>query len=309
MSKIEIFYPNYSRKAISFTIDDGNVPMDKKFIDIVKPHGIRGTFNLCSHNVKAFDAQGYRDFYDGFEIANHVKYHPFPFIDGVKNNFTDEPFDEATADVNLTYKAKLEGQYMVKKGNGWRMACGGEDYIRYTKECNEELEAIFGKGSVTGFVWPYGKQNNKYVYDELCKMGFYGLRITGNTKDKDGFAIPRDRNNWSYNANNVALLEVAKMYEEYPDDGTLKFFSFGVHSVDFERSGNWHELVEFAEKYGDRPNDYWYCTVRAAFEYEDAVNSLRITEGSVENTSDLPVYITVDGEKKTVFDHSTVLFN
>ena len=42
MSKIEIFYPNYSRKAISFTIDDGNVPMDKKFIDIVHLKFLRG---------------------------------------------------------------------------------------------------------------------------------------------------------------------------------------------------------------------------------------------------------------------------
>jgi hypothetical protein len=40
MRKIEIYYPNSSRKAISFTIDDGNVPRDKNFIDIVNPHGI-----------------------------------------------------------------------------------------------------------------------------------------------------------------------------------------------------------------------------------------------------------------------------
>jgi hypothetical protein len=234
---------------------------------------------------------------DGFEIANHVKYHPFPFIDGVENKFTDAPFDEANADPDLTYNGKIPGHYMVKKGNGWRMACSDGDYIRYTKECNEELEEIFGKGSVTGFVWPYGKQNNRYVYEELCKMGFYGLRITGNTRDKDGFAIPKDRNNWSYNANNVALLEVAKMYEECPDDGTLKFFSFGVHSVDFERSGNWHELVEFAEKFGDRPGDYWYCTIREAFDYEDAVKALEITDNSVKNNSLLSVYVKINGEK------------
>lgn len=308
MKKVQVFYPNYSRKAISFTIDDGNVPMDKKFIDIVKAHGIRGTFNLCSHNMKAFDAQGYRDFYEGFEISNHVKYHPYPFIDGVQNVFTDEPFDDKTADVKLTYKCGTEGQYMVKKGKGWRMACGDEDYIRYTNECNDELEKIFGEGSVKGFVWPYGKQNNKFVYDKLCKMGFYGLRITGDTRDKDGFSIPKDRNNWSYNANNVTLLEVAKMYEAYPDDGELKFFCFGVHSVDFERSGNWHELEEFARTYGNRPNEYWYCTVREAFEYEDAVKSLVITDTSICNNSDIEVYVSVDGKKIAVSSSSTLIF-
>ena len=308
MSKIEIFYPNYSRKAISFTIDDGNLTMDKKFIDIVKPHGIKGTFNLCTIKYDEMDAQGYRDLYDGFEIANHVKYHPFPFIDGVENKFTDAPFDPETADVTLTYKSKREGQYMVKKGNGWRMACSDEDYIRYTKECTEDLEAVFGKGSVTGFVWPYGKQNNKNVYETLCNMGFYGLRITGNARDKDGFAIPKDRNNWTYNANNVALLEVANLYEAYPDDGELKFFSFGVHSVDFERSGNWNELVEFAEKFGDRPNEYWYCTIKEAFDYEDAVKALVFSDNSVTNTSGIDVFIAVDGNKATVKANSTYNF-
>ncbi|MBR2474680.1 MAG: polysaccharide deacetylase family protein [Clostridia bacterium] len=306
MSKIEVFYPNYSRKAITFSIDDGNVTMDKKFIDIVKPHGIRGTFNLLSDNLNAFDAQGYRDFYDGFEISNHVKYHPQPFIDGVEYKITDAPFCRESADYSLTYKTDVDGLYYISKGKSWRFGCGAKDYIRFTKECNDELEAIFGEGSVKGFVWPYGKQPNMQVYEELCKMGFYGLRITGNTVDKDGFAIPKDRNNWSYNANNTALLDVAKMYEEYEDDGELKFFCFGVHSFDFERSGNWNELVEFAEKYGDRPSDYWYCTVYEAFSYEDAVKALKISEDKVENTSDIAVYITVDGVKRIVAPHSLV---
>ena len=30
-------YPNGSRKAMTVTIDDGNVPLDKKFLSIVKP--------------------------------------------------------------------------------------------------------------------------------------------------------------------------------------------------------------------------------------------------------------------------------
>jgi len=306
MSKIEIFYPNYSRKAITFSIDDGNVPMDKKFIDIVKPHGIKGTFNLCSHNLGAFDAQGYRDFYDGFEIANHVKYHPFPFIDGKEYKFADVPFSPESADPSLIYESGVDGLYLLHIIRRWRHVCGDDDYIRFTKECNEELEAVFGKGSVRGFVWPYGKQNNMNVCNKLSKMGFYSIRNGGDVYDRDGFAIPKDRNDWSYNASNLALLKVAKMYEEYPDDGELKFFCFGVHSIDFERSGNWNDLVEFAEKYGDRPSDYWYCTVYEAFSYEDAVKALKISEDKVENTSDIAVYITVDGVKRIVAPHSLV---
>ena len=45
------FYPGWTRKAISFSIDDGKLDTDKKFMDIVEPYGIRGTFNLCSERL------------------------------------------------------------------------------------------------------------------------------------------------------------------------------------------------------------------------------------------------------------------
>ena len=37
------FYPGWTRKAMSFSIDDGNLEMDKKFMDIVEPYGFTST--------------------------------------------------------------------------------------------------------------------------------------------------------------------------------------------------------------------------------------------------------------------------
>ena len=49
MNSIDLhFFPGWTRKSISFTIDDGNIAMDEKFLSIVKPAGIKGTFNLCT---------------------------------------------------------------------------------------------------------------------------------------------------------------------------------------------------------------------------------------------------------------------
>ena len=45
------YFPGWVRKQVSFTIDDGNIEMDKKFIDIVRPAGVLGTFN---HQVEIF---------------------------------------------------------------------------------------------------------------------------------------------------------------------------------------------------------------------------------------------------------------
>ena len=67
------FYPGWTRKAISFSIDDGNLVMDQKFKDIVEPYGIKGTFNLCSDRLTKMSPEEYREFYRGYEIANHCK--------------------------------------------------------------------------------------------------------------------------------------------------------------------------------------------------------------------------------------------
>ena len=111
--------------------------------------------------------------------------------------------------------------------------------------------------------------------------------------------------NWTYNAHNATLLDVMKLYESYPDDGKLKFFSFGVHSIDFERANNWCDLETFAERYGSRPNDYYYASVGDILDYEDAVNSAIITETEIINNSNLPLYIKIDGGKLTILPQSS----
>lgn len=300
------FFPGWVRKSISFTIDDGNLTQDKRFIDIVKKGGIKGTFNISNFYFDKLTPEGYREFYRGYEIANHVRLHPFALVDGVDYNYKSLPMPEA-AEMNgdLYPMEDVEGVYFVRKTNGWRKIASDDAYIRLTRECSEEIRKVFGDVKL-GFVWPYGMQKNRRVFEELKKMDFYAIRATGDTGDSTGFAIPKDRTRWSYNANNVTLLKWAKLFRDHPDDGELKTFIFGVHSVDFERSGNWCDLEEFTEKYGNRPEEFWYATNYEIFSYEDAVNALRITDATVENPSDVTVYITVDGEGVAVAPHSTL---
>ena len=95
-------------------------------------------------------------------------------------------------------------------------------------------------------------------------------------------------------------------YESYPDDGALKFFAFGVHSIDFERDDKWGDLSVFAEKYGNRPDTYWYASVGEIFDYEEALSSLKITESLIENPSNLTVYFEIDGERKLLEPGCTI---
>lgn len=303
---VEKYYPGFVRKAISFTIDDGNVVLDKKFIDIVRPHGIVGTFNLCSPDLKKHTAQFYRELYCGFGISNHCKLHPFAMTPDKAREISEDDFSIDTADENKLYRVSgYEGMYHYHATNGWRKVAEDDAYCRLVTECHKELEAIFGEGSITTYVWPYAEQNNAAVQDYVMnKCGYVAVRKTGATEGKFGFAVPCDRMHWSYNANHKNMLAIAEQYEAYPDDGELKFFCFGVHSHDFERDNCWDTLETFAEKYGNRNGEFYYASVEEIFRYADAVNQLKITENAVENPTSLEIYVKIGGKKRVIEPHS-----
>ena len=297
---VQICYPSYSKKALTFTIDDGNIKYDTKFLGILKPYGIRGTFNLCSDRTREFSKEFYVNFYSGYEIANHCKYHPYAFFDGVEYRLSEEKFDENTADPAYIYRVEgRDGFYNVIKPNGWRAAVSTEDYIRYADESLAELNALFGEGSVRDFVWPYGEQDNAEVKAHV-KATHRSVRGTGCRLDSTGFAIPADKLEWAYNANHTNLLDAMAKYEAYPDDGELKFFAFGVHSIDYENADKWDDLVEFAKRYGNRPEDFWYAAVGEIFDYEEAAKQIVIKDDGVYNPSSLPIYIIIDGKREVV---------
>lgn len=304
------YFPGFVRKAITFTIDDGNIENDRKFIDIVRPAGIFGTFNLCSPT--ALSPEEYRELYDGFEIANHVKLHPELFVPGVEYSFSDEPFIRETADPQKLYPHESEegvfyinNCYYGTRTDRWFRICDPDTYIRFIEECKGDLEEVFGEGSVRSFVWPFGKQHDYVkVLDYVKNAGYYGARDAGTPLDD--FSMPVDRMNWMYAANDRDLLSKMEAFEALPDDGELKFFCFGVHSIDYEIAGRWGDLLAFAEKYGNRREKYYYASVGEIFEYEDAIASLRVTDSAITNPSGIPLYVMLDGEPTIIAAKSTV---
>ena len=301
------FFPGWVRKSVTFTIDDGNIPMDRKFLEIVKPAGILGTFNLCSHILGYMTPEEYREFYRGYEIANHGKYHLGSLSEDMELDISDEPLDREKSDEYKVYRHAEEGVYYVhltirrpelpkkEKPDGWYPSAKPEAYCHFADVCQTELEEIFGKGNVRGFVYPGGKGSAIHAVEAIAKMGFPSVRKTGSLLDTTGFAMPADRGDWTYNAVDTNLLDTMAKFEAYPDDGELKFFSFGVHSKDFERDDKWDDLRTFAEKYGNRDDEFYYSTVGDIFDYEDAIADLTVTDEKIVNGSQLTLYIKVDG--------------
>lgn len=299
------YFPGWVRKSVSFTIDDGNVEMDKKFIDIVRPAGVKGTFNLCYSD--RMSPEEYREMYSGFEISNHVIYHPEIFVPGTPYIFSDEPFNKETADYKTVYPhPEVEGAYLVSgqyygiNPDRWLLIVYPERYNELMDETTEKLNAIFGEGAVRSFVWPFGQQfDYKKVLDHVEKIGFYGARDAGHSVKS--FSLPSDRLCWKYCAMDHDILEIMEKYEALPDDGELKFFSFGVHSIDYERNNTWKNLVAFCEKYANRPEDYFYGTIGEIFDYEDAIKSLEVTDTEIFNHSELTLYVKIDGVPVKVY--------
>lgn len=307
------YFPGWTRKAITFTIDDGSIPNDLIFLSIVKPKGFLGTFNLTSADRAGYTHDDYRRIYRGYEIANHCKHHPQAIPDDFEDVvFMDEVYDEATAidgGRTLYRDARIDGIYWAKDSSyhqGKRRYAKNDDYIRFIEQGQTELEAVFGEGSVGAFVWPYAEQRNEAVKSYVKSRGFYAIRKTGNLADKTGFALPSDRSEWLYNCGYMNLLEVAELFEKYPDDGELKLFTFGIHSADYVLKGKLDDLKIFADKYGARPEDYYYATNRDIFEYEDAVKSVVIEDGKITNPSPVTLYIKVDGERLLLHGKETL---
>ena len=290
------FYPGWTRKAITFTIDDGVLDMDRKFMDILGPAGIRGTFNLCSHKLGNMTPEQYREFYKGYEIANHCKYHPYLFMEGTDYKISTDTFDAKTADPEFLYPTEVGHLYHVHMPKGWRLIADAEGYVRFVGECHKELEEVFGKGSVRSFVWPFDRRPNTVVDEHLSKMGYYGIRRSFLWGENEGFLLPPNWMLWGWTAGHRNFLEVAEKYEAEADDGNLKFFCLGVHSIDYEREQKWEDLRTFARTYGYRPQDYYYATVGEIYDYQDALKQIIITEDGVKNPTKLDLYIRIDGE-------------
>ena len=304
------YFPGWTRKSLTFTLDDGILAEDERVLNVLRPAGILGTFNL--YNVNVANAEKYRELYEGYGIANHCNYHANFFVEGVEYNIVDEVFPGAsTADTSKVYKhATVEGlYYYFISGYSWHPITDVEHYLQFAMQTEAEIEEIFGEGVVKGFIYPNGtpsdSANKEAVVEFLKENGYTNIRRTYPLATD--FSIPEDKYNWSYNADHTNFLSKMKAYDALADDGELKMFSFGVHAKDYlksdAREGSrtaLENLYIFARTYGYRPDDFYYATVEQIFEYEEAVKAITVTETSVINNSDITVYIKANGKNITI---------
>ena len=277
MNQAYVRFPNFKRKAVTLSYDDG-VRQDKRLIAIMQKYGLKGTFNI-NGGLFGGEYQGVekgrmsveeaKELYNnsGMEVAIHgYKHLSLPLIDRAL----------ATNDVCTDRK---------------------------------ELERIFGR-IIKGMAYANGAYSDEVV-EMLRQNGVCYARTTISTGN---FDLPKDwlRLPATCHHRNPELMELAKQFVEQGEKpyfwhNAPKMFYLWGHSYEFDDWDNWNVIEEFAEYIGGR-EDIWYATNGEIFTYLQACDRLEFSiEGKfVHNPSCIDVYLNYYGTEKIIPAGETV---
>lgn len=265
MSSLFMRFPGGKVKALTLSYDDG-VEQDIRLIDIMKKHGLKGTFNLNS-GLYAEEGTVYKpgtihrrmtkrqclDLYtdSGMEVAVHGYTHPY---------LEQLPANICTREV-LKDREALENDY---------------DRI------------------VRGMAYPFGTTSDEVV--EVLKQ--CGIAYSRTVESTEKFAIPTDwlRMPATCHHKNPRLMELARNFVENSINRSPLLFYVWGHSYEFEADNNWNVIEEFAEYIGGR-EDIWYAANIEVYDYIAAYNQLQFSAdvSKVYNPTAMTLYFEYGG--------------
>lgn len=275
MKEIRTLYPGGKIKAVTFSYDDG-VIQDKKLIDILNAHGLKGTFNLCAGSLKnpaeweavegrepirGINEEELRTWYQGHEVAVHGLNHPF-----------------------------------------WS-AIPRERALYEMLQDKMELERLVGY-PVRGLVYPYGSRDA----DVLAIARALGMAYGRNVGEEALFQLPQDPMNWMPTRHHNApdLMERAKAFVSQRFN-TMALFCVWGHTFEFANQHNWHVIEEFCNFISGR-EEIWYATNIEIFDYISASKELICTSDCsiLYNPTAITIALDVEGERVDVHAGETV---
>ena len=237
-------YPNGLNKALTLSYDDGVVE-DIRLIDIMKAHGLKGTFNVNTGRYAAEGAPRKEPY------ANRLTYAE---VSELYNQEGIEIAIHGYSHASLPTLPPLQATVEVLRDR-------------------ENLEAQFDR-EVRGMAYAYGSYDDKTV-QVLRDCGVLYCRTVISTEK---FDLPTDwlRLPATCHHKNPRLLELTEKFlntQLRDRDNPWLFYLWG-HSYEFERDQNWEIIENFASKIGNR-EDIWYATNSEIFEYIEDFQRLR----------------------------------
>lgn len=225
-------YPQGLRKALTFSYDDGQ-DFDKRLAELLRSHGMKGTFHLNSGNLGLHrngetyvSADELKEVYAGHEIACHGLQHRNP--------------------------PTLTRQQMVLE----------------IQEDRKNLERLTG-GLVQGMSYAFGNYDQEII--EIARS--LGIKYSRTVNDTKGFFPPADFLQWHPTCHHDNhLLELGDRFLDVPGFYELPVMYVWGHSFEFGHSGDWSTIEAFVEKMADKA-DIWYATNMEIYTYIQAVRS------------------------------------
>ena len=317
------YYPGFTRKAVTFSIDDGNATFDKILLDLYNKYGYKATFNL-NGSVSNYSI------YAGHEIANHGC-HTDPIKTTAENPYPLSTVLTNIRKLNVTLNEKLAENpsidndkvtsYVHPYTSGYRFL---SDKV-YTDAAElSALAALFtAEGKTEYTAAKLGTMTEAEIYFAyLSALGITANRYAnGYSVTLNGYALPDDFMMWvptlhqaSLNSSSTSgyVNSYANGYRDLADDGKLKLFYAWGHGIeitnaDHPTGGGASRPVAAAD--GEAllqmfaGDEYYKDTVSGIREYVEATRSLVVADGTVHNPSSVSVYITVtveDGSEKRI---------
>ena len=277
MAYVFMRFPGGKAKALTLSYDDG-VEQDIRLIEIMKKHGLKGTFNINSglyapegkvypegtihrRMSKSAALELYKN--SGMEVALHSLTHPF---------LEQLPVNLCTQEV-LQDRINLENDYGV---------------------------------IVRGMAYPFGT----YSDDVAATLKQCGIVYSRTTVSTEKFTIPTDwlRLPATCHHKNPRLMELAHNFVDNEAKRTPLLFYLWGHSYEFEQFDNWHVIEEFAEYMGGR-DDIWYATNIEIYDYIAAYNQLifSMDRKKVYNPTCTKLYLEMGGNLVCAEPGETVL--
>jgi peptidoglycan/xylan/chitin deacetylase (PgdA/CDA1 family) len=248
-------------KALTFSYDDG-VEQDKRLVEILNKHDLKGTFHInsgtlgnkeCMH--PRINADEVQEVYQGHEVSLHSVTHPF-----------------------LDYVPRMS-------------------VINQILDDRKDLEDMVGY-LVQGLSYPYGTYNSE-VIAILKELGVTYARTVLSTKQ---FSLPDDFLLWNPTCHHRDALEMGDQFKmiNTKQRRPILFYVWG-HSYEFDTANNWDMIEEFCASVA-HDSQVWYATNSEIFEYVTALKRLCFSANCdiVYNPNALTLWFSVNGDSVEV---------
>lgn len=280
MSKsIFMRFPGGLAKALTLSYDDA-VEQDFRLIDIMKTHGLKGTFNINSSQYIP----------EGYEYPPEKKWGQRMTVERATALYSQDGIEPALHAYTHPFLQKLpmpQIAYEIIKDR-------------------ETLEDQFGR-IVRGMAYPYGT----YSDDVIRVLRDCGVVYARTTKATHTFDLPTE---WltlhpTCHHADAALPELTKKFIEGQPSSNRDPWLYYVwgHAYEFVRDDNWHIIESFAEQVGGR-EDVWYATNIEIWEYIESFKRLvfSLDERYVYNPTALTLWFVLNGKIYSVAAGQTV---